>query len=56
MDKMSNYKQFCESMTAAMNLHALMHGDCMVTVEQVMTWEQAHIAFQSCICIAQTAS
>lgn len=56
MDKMRNYKEFCESMTEAMNLYALMHGDCMVSVEQVMQWEQAQIAFQSCICIAQIAA
>lgn len=50
------YKEFCESMTAAMNLHALLHGDCLVELEQVMQWEAAQVAFQSTVCMAQVAS
>lgn len=56
MDKMDKYTEFCESMTVAMNLHAMMHGDCLVTIEQVMGYEQAQIAFTACVCTAQIAA
>lgn len=51
-----SYTEFCESMTDAMNQYAQMKGDCLISLETVMSLPEAELAYTATVCIAQAAS